>query len=114
MTGGLQEQIIGDGGPFGVPLFPTSKAIIGSQQVPYIYEDRINKDHFLSALDNMYDMGPEERTRLGQLGREHVLKNYNFDDFQNKWVDLMLKIHQREGSWETRTNYNGITFKEIA
>jgi hypothetical protein len=59
-------------------------------------------------------MGPEERTRLGQLGREHVLKNYNFDDFKKRWVDLMLKIHETEGSWETRTNYNGITFKEIA
>ena len=60
MTGGLQEQIIGEGGPFGIPLFPVSKCVIGSQQVPYIHEDRVSKDHFLSALDNMYDMGSEE------------------------------------------------------
>lgn len=114
MTGGLQEQVIGDGGPFGVPLFPTSKSIIGSQDVPYIYEDRLTKDHVLSALDNMYDMGQKERERLGKLGRVHVLKNYNFNNFKEKWVNLMDNIVETHGSWETRKNYNGITFKEIS
>jgi glycosyltransferase involved in cell wall biosynthesis len=114
MTGGLQEQIIGNGGPFGVPLFPTSKSIIGSQQVPYIYEDRINKEHFISALSNLYDMGAEERERLGELGRRHVLENYNFKDFEEKWVSFMTKVHEEEGSWGTRKNYNGIVYKEIA
>ena len=114
MTGGLQEQIIGDGGPFGVPIFPSSKAVIGSQQVPYIYEDRVSKDHVISALNNMYDMGEEERQRLGKLGRIHVLKNYNFNNFQSNWLDFMLEVANKEGSWETRQNYNGILFKEIA
>ena len=114
MTGGLQEQIIGDGGPFGVPLFPVSKAIIGSQEVPYIYEDRLNKDHFLSALDNLYDMGADERRKLGELGRQHVMKNYNFKDFNSRWVDLMDSVYQKCGSWETRQGYNGINFKEVA
>ena len=114
MTGGLQDQIMGEGGPFGVPLFPASKAIIGSQQVPYIYEDRLNKDHFISALDNMYDMGPEGRMELGKLGRVHVLKNFNFNNFNKQWVDLMTRVHESEGSWSTRKNYNGIIFKEVA
>jgi glycosyltransferase involved in cell wall biosynthesis len=114
MTGGLQEQIIGDGGPFGVPLFPVSKSIIGSQQVPYIYEDRISKDHFLSALDNMYDMGEEERRRLGSLGREHILKNYNFQNFEKTWVEFMDNIHKTEGSWENRNKFSNITLLEVA
>ena len=113
MTGGLQEQVIAGDKQCGIPLFPTSKAIIGSQTVPYIYEDRISKDHFKSALSNMYDMGPEARAELGANGRQHVMKNYNFDDFQKKWVDLILKVHEKEGSWETRKKYNRTTFKEI-
>tara|TARA_R110000824_G_scaffold224034_2_gene411708 strand:- start:238 stop:1125 length:888 start_codon:yes stop_codon:yes gene_type:complete len=113
MTGGLQEQIMGDDGPFGVPLFPASKAIIGSQNVPYIYEDRLNKDHFISALSNMYDMGPDARYELGQKGRAHVLKNYNFKTFREKWVNLMREIHETEGSWSTRKKSKTITFEEI-
>jgi len=114
MTGGLQEQITDGTEMFGIPLFPSSKAIIGSQEIPYIYEDRLSRDHVLSALSNMYDMGPEERSRLGALGRKHVLANYNFKNFEEKWVELVLKIHEEHGSWTTRNNYNGITFKEVA
>ena len=113
MTGGLQEQVVGPDGFVGVPIYPTSKAIIGSQQVPYIYEDRISKEAFIAAMDKIYFGGEEFRKELGQKGREHVLQNYNFNDFNSKWVKLMSDIHEKHGSWETRKGYNGITFKEI-
>ena len=114
MTGGLQEQIQHAGKEFGVPIYPTSKSIIGSQQVPYIYEDRVNKGHFISALNKIYSMGPSGRKELGLAGRKHVLDNYNFNDFQSKWVDLMMKIHEKYGSWDNRKLYNGVRFKEVA
>jgi len=114
MTGGLQEQVIGAYGLNGEPIYPASKAIIGSQQVPYIYEDRISKESFLLALDKMYGAGPEHRKELGQNGRNHVLANYNFENFNKQWVNLMLKVHEEHGSWETRNGYSSITFKEIA
>ena len=114
MTGGLQEQITDGTEWFGIPIYPSSKAIIGSQLVPYIYEDRISKEHFFSAMDKMMALGNEGRKEMGLQGREFVLKNYNFDDFSNRWVEAMLNIHEKEGSWETRKNYNGIRFKEVA
>ena len=81
MTGGLQEQIMGIDGPFGFPIYPTSKSIIGSQQVPYIYEDRISKEQVFSALDKMYALSKEDRHELGLNGSEHVKNNYNFEFF---------------------------------
>jgi glycosyltransferase involved in cell wall biosynthesis len=114
MTGGLQEQVIGSNGMNGIGLYPSSKAIIGSQQVPYIYEDRISKKSFLSALDQMYDGGEEFRKELGENGRQHVLNNYNFKTFNKKWADLMINIHEEQGSWSTRKGYTNITFKEVA
>jgi glycosyltransferase involved in cell wall biosynthesis len=114
MTGGLQEQVVGAGDTYGIPIFPSSKSIIGSQQVPYIYEDRISRKDFLSALNKMYDMSFDERLEMGQRGHEYVKENYNFSNFNKSWVDLMTKIYETEGSWETRTGYNGIRFKEVA
>jgi len=114
MTGGLQEQVMGVDGPFGFPIYPTSRSIIGSQQVPYIYEDRISKEQLHAALDKMYVLSKEERYEMGMNGARHVEENYNFENFGKKWVDLMLKVHEEHGSWETRKNYNGITFKEIS
>ena len=112
MTGGLQEQIKDGDEKFGIPLYPASKAIIGSQQIPWIYEDRINGDEFINALEQMFNFTKEQRHEMGKLGREYVLKNYNFETFNSSWVDLMLKLHEEEGSWSTR-KYNGWSIEEI-
>jgi glycosyltransferase involved in cell wall biosynthesis len=113
MTGGLQEQVTDGTEWYGVGIQPSSKSIIGSQQVPYIYEDRISKAQFHSALTKLYSIGNENRREMGALGRQHVLDNYNFVNFQRYWVDLVDEVLE-SGSWETRSGYNGIRFKEIA
>ena len=41
MTGGLQEQVTDGTNWFGIGLEPVSKAVVGSQEVPFIYEDRL-------------------------------------------------------------------------
>tara|TARA_R100000951_G_scaffold106662_2_gene101406 strand:- start:3181 stop:4362 length:1182 start_codon:yes stop_codon:yes gene_type:complete len=114
MTGGLQEQVTDGEEWFGIGITPASKSIIGSQEVPYIHEDRLNKEDFLNALRDMYNMAPEEREELGQKGREHVIKNYNFIDFEKKWVELMDNIHEKYGSWENRKGYKAWNFEEVA
>lgn len=105
MTGGLQEQVTDGESWFGVGIEPSSKAIIGSQDVPYIYEDRVSKEDFLSALDKMYEMSPEERQELGLAGRGHVEKNYGFENFKQRWVEAMTEIHEEMGSWNDRVGY---------
>ena len=114
MTGGLQEQVTDGEEWFGIGLEPASKAIIGSQQVPYIYEDRLNKEDFIDALHKIYNMSKEERSALGKKGREHVIKNYNFDDFRNRWTELMDNVHEKHGSWDERKNHKTWEMKEIA
>lgn len=114
LTGGLQDQVMTPLGAAGIGLSPVSKSIIGSQDVPYIYEDRISENQFKNALSQMYDGGQEFRSELGQIGRDHVMTNFNFSDFEERWVDTMLKLHAKHGSWNTRKNYSGITFKEVA
>ncbi len=105
MTGGLQEQVTDGKNYFGVGIEPTSKAIIGSQQVPYIYEDRINQEVFVDALLKLYNSTEEERQEMGRLGSEHVRKNYSFETFNKQWIDFMFRVHEESGSWDTRKNY---------
>ena len=114
MTGGLQEQVTDGEEWFGVGIEPASKAIIGSQEVPYINEDRISKKDFKGALHKIYNMSAEEREELGSKGAAHVAKNYNFEDFKNKWIELMDDIVRERGSWETRKTYTPWEIKEIA
>jgi len=116
MTGGLQEQIraSGDKKDYGVAVYPSSKAIIGSQQIPWIYEDRLNGDDVVEAMETMFYKSKEEREKLGLLGREHVIKNYNFETFNKTWVDVLTKFHEEEGSWGTRKHTKRWVLEEIA
>ena len=113
MTGGLQEQVTDGKNWFGVGLEPSSKAVIGSQDVPYIYEDRLNEQEFIDALLKMYNMSEKERAKLGKLGRQHVEKNYNFETFNENWVKLIDEVIEENGSWDTRKRYKPYTFQEI-
>jgi len=113
MTGGLQEQVTNGEEWFGVGLEPSSKAIIGSQEIPWIYEDRLNGKEVVDAMEKMYNLSEEERNDLGKKGRHHVTNNYNREEIMKKWDNLFTSIHKELGSWETRKNYKGWEFKEI-
>jgi glycosyltransferase involved in cell wall biosynthesis len=114
MTGGLQEQVTDGNEFFGIGLTPASKAIIGSQSVPYIYEDRISKEDFINALTKIYNMTPQQRRLLGMKGRQHVVKNYNFEKFKKKWISTIDSIIENHGSWDNRKKYQPWQFKEIS
>ena len=113
MTGGLQEQVTDGKNWFGVGIEPSSRAIIGSQNIPWIYEDRVSGNDVVGALMKMYELTEEQSDKIGLLGRGHVLTNYNFDNFKKKWVDLMTDIHEKYGSWDNRKHYKPWELIEI-
>lgn len=113
MTGGLQQQVTDGSDWFGIGIEPASKSIIGSQDVPYIYEDRINKDDFINSLVRIYEMTPESRAELGAKGRKHVLKNYSMQKYAGSWYQTMKDTYEKHGSWSTRNNYKSYTLEEL-
>ena len=105
MTGGLQEQVTDGKKFFGVGIEPASKAVIGSQEIPFIYEDRINEDDVVAALEKMFNKTHKQRRKLGEQGRKHVLKNYSFEQMEKNWVEFMDEVLEENGSWDTRKGY---------
>jgi glycosyltransferase involved in cell wall biosynthesis len=113
MTGGLQEQVTDGENWFGIGIEPSSKAVIGSQQVPYIHEDRISKEDFLDSLHKMYNMSKENKNKLGKLGRAHVEANYGFDKYCEQWIEVITGLHDKHGSWDSRKGYKNWELKEL-
>ncbi len=105
-TGGLKEQITDGKDTFGIGIEPSTKTIIGSQSVPYIYQDRINKKDFIKALKDFCSMSKEERKGLGKLGYNHVVKNYSSKNFTDKWEAALTSLHKTAGSWKSRKYKN--------
>ncbi|MBL18255.1 MAG: hypothetical protein CMC82_00290 [Flavobacteriaceae bacterium] len=113
MTGGLQEQVTDGEQWFGIGIEPTSKAIIGSQDVPYIYEDRICGKQLVEKLVEFYNFSDEKREKMGVLGRKHVMNNYGFSSYSSQWYQAFNQLFETCGSWDTRKNYKSWSLIEI-
>lgn len=114
MTGGLQEQVTDGKNWFGYGIEPASKSIIGSLEVPYIYEDRISQKDFEKALDKALNVNAKTYKRMSTMGRSHVAKNYNFENYEKGWVKIMDDIIEKHGSWDTRVGYKRWHLMEVA
>jgi glycosyltransferase involved in cell wall biosynthesis len=114
MTGGLQEQVTNGKDWFGWGIQPASKALIGSLQVPYIYEDRLSKKDFINTLKKAVNVSPKAYKKMSQQGIKHVHDNYSFEKYQKRWVELMDEIVEKHGSWETRDGYRRWHLMEVA
>ena len=47
-------------------------------------------------------------------GRQHVQKNYGFENYKKQWIEIMDEIVEKYGSWETRTDYTRWHLWEVA
>ena len=114
MTGGLQEQVTDGENWFGFGIQPASKAVIGSLSVPYIYEDRISQKDFMETLTKASNLTDKAYKKISIQGREHVKKNYNFENYEKKWVETIDNAIEEFGSWENRKGYKRWHLLEVA
>jgi len=114
MTGGLQEQVTDGKNWFGFGIQPASRAVIGSLEVPYIYEDRISQKDFNKTLKEAMNIKQKAYKKMSIQGREHVKNNYNFEQYEKGWIKIMDEIVEKHGSWETRRGYERWHLLEVA
>jgi glycosyltransferase involved in cell wall biosynthesis len=114
MTGGLQEQVTDGKNWFGWGIQPSSKAVIGSLQVPYIYEDRISQKDFSDILKKALNISNKAYKKMLTGGLKHIEDHYSFKSFEEKWIKTMDEIVEKHGSWSTRKNYKRWHLLEVA
>ena len=114
MTGGLQEQVTNGKEWFGWGIKPTAKSIIGSLQVPYIYEDRISQSDFEKTMNKALKLPKTRYKKMSDGGIKHVKENFSFENYEKQWVNFMDKVILESGSWETRKNYKRWHLMEVA
>ena len=102
-TGGLTRQVVDhrDLSENGVALDVEYKTLVGSQSVPYIYEDFVSVETVADALMKMYDMGPEKREQLGKKARDYVLSEFSYQKTVDMWHDSLSDIID---NWKKKYN----------
>lgn len=83
---------------WGVPVYPAARNLVGSQQVPYIYDDRVNNRHVADALDKVYKMGRGRRRVLGLEAREWAMQHFGMDALRDGWIRAIEAAISRHAS----------------
>tara|TARA_Y100000592_G_scaffold12078_1_gene16964 strand:- start:518 stop:1231 length:714 start_codon:yes stop_codon:yes gene_type:complete len=73
--GSNHEGTYTEHGEWVFPVYPTNRSLQGSPMTPYIWDDRCQPEDAAVQLRKLYDLGREERKRLGSLGTEFCKEN---------------------------------------
>ena len=85
------------------PVYPSSISLQGSPPTPYIWDDRCNPEDVAVNLREFYDMGREERKRLGALGTEFCKENQMTSEAMGQnFIDSMNVAFDK---WKPRKRY---------
>jgi len=110
-TGGLQDQAITDEGvELGVVVPPATKSLTGSQQIPYIFDDRCADEDLIEALKKMQNMSSEERRKLGSEAQEWARKSFSLKNLVEKWDNALTRYITR---FKEKGYENRIRFKKV-
>ena len=85
------------------PVYPSSISLQGSPPTPYIWDDRCNPEDVAVRLREFYDMGREERKRVGALGTEFCKENQMTSETMGQnFIDSMNTAFK---NWKPRHRY---------
>jgi len=109
-TGGLTRQVVDhrDGSENGVALDVELKTLVGSQSVPYIYEDYCSWPQIASALTKMYTLTPKEKKKLSEKVRAYALEEFSYQKTIDMWNDSLNDLLK---NWKSK--YQRIVCEEI-
>ena len=109
-TGGLTRQVVDhrDGSHNGVALDIDARSLVGSQLVPYIYEDYVNCDNVAKGLRNLYNVS-KDKERYEELSDKvlnYAKSEFGYQKTIDLWHESMLKTiteFKNKKSWNKVT-----------
>ena len=93
-TGGQTRQVVDhrDGSENGVALPVEFQTLVGSQSVPYIYEDYVSQETVANAIYKLYSMSPEDRKKLGKKAQDYVASEFSYQATIDLWHNSLNDV----------------------
>jgi len=86
-TGGMTRQVVDhrDGSQNGVALDIDLKTLVGSQGVPYIYEDYVQNEKVAIAIMKIYQLSDLEKMQLRRKVFDYARSEFDFNKTVDTW-----------------------------
>ena len=100
-TGGMTRQVVDhrDGTEHGVAIEPAARTMVGSQMVPYIYDDHVNYLDVADAYMKIYKLTPEEKIALSEKNIAYCDHEFNYETIIQQWDESLSKTIDE---WKTK------------
>jgi glycosyltransferase involved in cell wall biosynthesis len=97
-------------GDWAVPVWSRAQALAGSVPTPYIWDDRVDIEDVVDAIEKMYNIPSDVRKANGLKGREHFI---NVSGLTNKnMCDTMVAgIEATFENWKPRERFEVFKIK---
>ena len=100
-------------GEWARPLFPTNMSIVGSIPTPYIFDDRADFRDIANAIEEVYNLGPEERERRGQKAREWVTSEESMQSARMMSKNIIDGVEETFAKWKPRKKHELIKVEKL-
>ena len=109
-TGGLTRQVINhkDGTENGAAIKPALKNLVGSQNVPYIYEDYADTKDIAEGILKIYNLDQDAKLQLSQKVKKYAYEEFSYEKTIDLWHDSLLETIE---NW--RDNRKNIYLEEF-
>ena len=100
-------------GEWAVPVFPTNMSIVGSIPTPYIFDDRCDFRHVAKAIEEVYNLSEEERTKKGQAGRKWVTSEESMMSAENMCYNVIECLEETFEKFKPRKSFDFIKINKL-
>lgn len=100
-------------GEWAVPVFPSNISLVGSVPTPYIHDDRCDFRDVANAIQEVYELSPEERKQKGQAGREWVLSEEAMMSAKNMGRNIIKYVDQTFEQFIPRSKYDILKVQDL-
>jgi len=100
-------------GEWAVPVYPSNMSIVGSVPTPYIFDDRADFRDIAAAIEEVYNLTPEEREAKGLKAREWVTSEESMQSARMMSKNMIDGIEETFAKWKPRHKYDLIKVEKL-
>ena len=100
-------------GEFAKAVFPSNMSIVGSIPTPYIFDDRCDFRDVAKAIEEIYNMGSEERQRRGMKAREWVTSDESMMSARKMCENVITSIDTTLDKFKPRKSFELIKIESL-
>jgi glycosyltransferase involved in cell wall biosynthesis len=100
-------------GRWAAPVFPTNLSIVGSIPTPYILDDRCDFRDVAKAIEEVYNLSPEERHTRGMEGRAWVQSDESNMSARRMCKNVISSIDTTFDTWKPKKSFELIKVTKL-